>query len=785
MKVFIVFCGLLCIAVHSVNSASFYYRNARELNANEAVAAVLSETKPLAEETVIKTDEIVSELRKDEAQKIDEPIPVAVVEPIFKEEIIVPIDTLRIAEPVIAIQEPAGVISENKPVKDEIIAEPAVLVAVDSARADADVVPAKLENLELSQPAEALNNIATIQETVKAAAEEALRESNIVADEVVIVEKVDAPAAPVAESVLRLDAIPLVVSQPETVVAIDEPHPVAPVAESRAEPLVDEPLPVAPANRAEPIVEVKSKAEPIVLEVEVPQPAAVAESEPALVLAPVPVPAAVPAPVESPVKVAEAKSEPAPSPVAAPVEAQPEQAPIAEAKKETATEVKSEITSEIKSEVVPEAKQVPVPVPDAKAPEPVISQETETVAFIAAEPLPVVKQIPLPQLLAVAVEKNVDPLLEVKNEAVVESVPEVKSAAALPEPTAEKLVAEPITEAKIESTPQAPVAVIAATELLPEVKSVPELVPQEPVAVDAENVVVEQVPEVKSVPVAVPVAVVAENLIVPLVAEAKSVPEPAPLEPVAVVAEKVEEKVVENVAAVESVPAVKSILPQVEVTKVEAPVAEAKVEVPAQVPVAVDSPVPASRSAIPDAAPAPVPEAPAAIPEKVESEVPTINAEKPAEQPSVRDASAIVPEERQQPTPATPAQPGFVQQAQGAITGIINTIVRRPTTEEGEVASTPVVSTPVEEDCGDACAVHDDAPVQTTTPPRPGFIQAIQNTIQNVVGGFRPERRTTIPSDTTEEIITEKPTSRRGNRPIPILNQNVEIVDDKVDINKS
>lgn len=116
MKGSIVFCALILVAVNSVHSASFYYRNGREL----------------AEEVV------------------PEAVPVTIV----KEDVIVPVETLRIAEPVIGVDEIVS--SENK--------EPAVLVADVVARAsDQNQLDVPLENLRIVQPADSAVQTASIQ----------------------------------------------------------------------------------------------------------------------------------------------------------------------------------------------------------------------------------------------------------------------------------------------------------------------------------------------------------------------------------------------------------------------------------------------------------------------------------------------------------------------------------------------------------------------------------------------------------------------------------------------
>lgn len=87
-------CLISCIAFSSVQSASFYLRNGREV------------LIPVENELV--REEIVSELKKElEPIAAEEPMPV--VDAIVREEVVVPVETLRIAEPVVAVEEPVAI----------------------------------------------------------------------------------------------------------------------------------------------------------------------------------------------------------------------------------------------------------------------------------------------------------------------------------------------------------------------------------------------------------------------------------------------------------------------------------------------------------------------------------------------------------------------------------------------------------------------------------------------------------------------------------------------------
>lgn len=96
VSVIFVYLILACVTFHSVQSASFYYRNGREIEI------------PVDNEII--REEIVAELKKEPEIIAIETEPIVAL---VKEEIIVPVDQLRVAAPVIDIQEPVAVISEK------------------------------------------------------------------------------------------------------------------------------------------------------------------------------------------------------------------------------------------------------------------------------------------------------------------------------------------------------------------------------------------------------------------------------------------------------------------------------------------------------------------------------------------------------------------------------------------------------------------------------------------------------------------------------------------------
>ena len=131
MKSFLVLCAFLCVAINGAQSASFGFRNGRGIDTAEV---------PVSEEIV---NEVVAELKKEE------PIVAAIVEAVIKDDVAVPVEALRIAEPTITVQETAGVLSNNKDTKTvQLAAEP--IVVIKSVPEEA--VPANVEKTEAVTP---------------------------------------------------------------------------------------------------------------------------------------------------------------------------------------------------------------------------------------------------------------------------------------------------------------------------------------------------------------------------------------------------------------------------------------------------------------------------------------------------------------------------------------------------------------------------------------------------------------------------------------------------------
>lgn len=121
---------LVLACVVSVQSASFYYRTGREIE--------------IPVENEIIREEIVSELKREQEISAIETEPIAAI---IKEEVVIPVETLRIAAPAVEVQEPVAVISgkeEANPVIEET-------VALRSA-APESIVPVVVEEKIVSVP---------------------------------------------------------------------------------------------------------------------------------------------------------------------------------------------------------------------------------------------------------------------------------------------------------------------------------------------------------------------------------------------------------------------------------------------------------------------------------------------------------------------------------------------------------------------------------------------------------------------------------------------------------
>lgn len=479
MKGLLVFCGLLCVAVSTVHSASFYYRSGRLNVEGEAVAPVQSEPSAIKEalaQEEVKQAEVVSELRKDAVPlQLEEAVPVAVVAPLVKEEIVIPVETLRIAEPIIAIQEPAGVISDNKPLKDSLIAEPAILVAVDEARAEPEtVLPAKLEHLEVAQPAEANLKTATIQETVKAAAEEAVREANVAAEEpVLVVETVETVNAPEPAPAVRAEPVP---ENREVIVEVVEAKVEQPIeaVKSVAAPLAETPVaPIVPAPSSE--------------TVQVAEPAQIVESVPALKSA---------EPIAAQAETVEVKAAPA-------EDAQP--LPVAEVKPETVVAIAIEQVAEVKAAPAPAVETIVEPVQSSETvqvAEPAKIAESVVPALKSAEPIEALAEATIAEQPKAEAPIAV---VEVKADTPAET-PIQATRSAIAEPAVPEVAPEAAVAAVVQTVePAAPaVAETSADQAsLRDAGAVPEVVRQQPTIIqqaqDTFNEIIQNIPIISNI----------------------------------------------------------------------------------------------------------------------------------------------------------------------------------------------------------------------------------------------------------------------------------------------
>lgn len=121
---------LACVIFNSVQSASFYYRTGREIE--------------IPVENEIIREEIVSELKREPEITAIETEPIAAI---IKEEVIIPVETLRIAAPAVEVQEPVAIIS-GKEETNAVIEES---VALRSAAAES-IVPVVVEENIVSVP---------------------------------------------------------------------------------------------------------------------------------------------------------------------------------------------------------------------------------------------------------------------------------------------------------------------------------------------------------------------------------------------------------------------------------------------------------------------------------------------------------------------------------------------------------------------------------------------------------------------------------------------------------
>lgn len=253
MKAFLLCSLYLFVAISSVHSASYYYRAGREI------------IEPTVEETV---KEVVAELKKEEV------LPAVVIDDV---DAVKKVDDSVVAPSVQVVQ-----VAENNVIPE--VKEVIVTEVVDEARGKIVPQQLRLEALEIVQPVNA-DKVATVAETVKNAAVEAIRTTNedVVTNEVVKpIEKVPEPAVipaaviPVAETKI-VEPVVVPVVEPIVDSVVVKSVPLVDIVETPQQAVVEavkasEPVVAAVVETVETVqpVELKSQdstsvAEPIVV----------------------------------------------------------------------------------------------------------------------------------------------------------------------------------------------------------------------------------------------------------------------------------------------------------------------------------------------------------------------------------------------------------------------------------------------------------------------------------------------------------------------------------------
>lgn len=479
----------------------------------------------------------------------------------------------------------------------------------------------------------------------------------------------------------------------------------------------------------------------------------------------------------------QAKSAEAEAKVDAPVEAPAAApAPVAEAAApapaESAPEVKS-VEPEVKS-IEPEVK-LPEPEvksiePEVKSAEPEAKPEEEKPAEVVA-PVQPVEAEPAPAA------KSPENAVEVKQESQNQIVPEVVATNAQEVPVD---AAAQTKSAPVEVNEPAPVLKsLIAEESKPEAQPIAPEQPAEPVS------------EVKVEPSSLiasdaNVQSVAEPAAVEIKDEVKS-EEPAPALRAAVAdpePSKPEEVKDEKVAVVaepeQSVPEVKVVPASLIASdaNVQSVAEPAAVEIKEDVKSEESAPVPAP--ALRTAAADPEPSKPEAVQEEKQPIVAAVEVEKvveasaDAEKPSVRDAANLNTDEHKEDQPELKQAPPIIS----IFEPLLNIVRGNPTSTPAPAESpVPIIQ---EEPTSPAAATSAPAPAPAAASERPpgGIVQTLQNTFQTILRPITGNRGST--SSPNAEAPTEKPSSQRiGERPVPIVKEKTEIVNDKVDIVKS
>ncbi len=133
-KVSVICFVLACAAFTSVQSASFYYRTGRELE--------------IPVENEIIREEIVAELKREPEIVAIETEPIATL---IKEEVVIPVEQLRVAAPAVEVQEPVAVISEKEEKEETNAVVEEAVVALRNAAAET-IIPVVVEEKIVSVP---------------------------------------------------------------------------------------------------------------------------------------------------------------------------------------------------------------------------------------------------------------------------------------------------------------------------------------------------------------------------------------------------------------------------------------------------------------------------------------------------------------------------------------------------------------------------------------------------------------------------------------------------------
>lgn len=227
-------CLYLCVVISTVKSATYYYRAGRE--GREIIV-------PLVDEAQQQVQPLIAELKKDPLVVVDE---VVVAPAENAPAVIAAVIEEKLPEPFVRV-------AAEEPIRENGVVKVSEVVAEEARRSPPTVVE-KLESLEIVPAAGSPLKSATISETVKEAAIEAIRTTNaeIVKEAEPVVAPVVAPveSAPIVEAVIvpEVKSPSVVVPEIKSVESIPVNEivvPVEKVAENVAEAVVVESEPAA------------------------------------------------------------------------------------------------------------------------------------------------------------------------------------------------------------------------------------------------------------------------------------------------------------------------------------------------------------------------------------------------------------------------------------------------------------------------------------------------------------------------------------------------------------